>query len=106
MKAPIFFFLILFFITMSAFVQANDRSSDGQANSAAHNELDFCYKPSKPLFFSTAEYKKRYADDMKEYQRCHQSFIEMQARIASMKKESEKNARLVKERFAKEQFQY
>lgn len=85
MKAMLSLLLILFFTTMSVLSQAD--------------EQDFCYKPSKPLFFASSEYKKRYAEDVKEYQRCRQSFIEMQARVASMKKESEKNAQLIQDNF-------
>lgn len=89
MKAMLSLFLILFFTTMSAISQA-DNQADAQ---------DYCYKPSKPLFFATVEYKKRYAEDVEEHQRCRKGFIEMQARVASMKKESEKNAQLIQDKF-------
>ncbi len=89
MKAMLSLLLILFFTTISVLSQANSQA----------DEQDFCYKPSKPLFFASSEYKKHYAEDVKEYQRCRQSFIEMQARVASMKKESEKNAQLIQDNF-------
>ena len=89
MKAMLSFFLILFFTTMSVLSQA-----DSQAG-----VQDYCYKPSKPLFFATAEYKRRYAEDVEEHQRCQKGFIEMQARVASMKKESEKNAQRIQDNF-------
>ncbi len=111
MKASLSFFLILFFTAMSVFVQANDiddtntaQASSSQKNTVVDNKMDYCYKPSKLLFFSTAEYKKRYAEDMKEYQRCRKSFLEMQEHMAIMKEEAEKNARLARERFAEENF--
>lgn len=90
MKAVLSAFLILFFTTMPV---------PGLADSQIGDEQNYCYKPSKPLFFSVVKYEKRYAEDIKEYQRCRQSFIEMQERVTNMRKESEKNAQLIKERF-------
>jgi len=90
MKESLSLFLILFFSTLSVLSQAAGQMND---------EMDFCYKPSKPLFFSTSEYKNHYAEDVKEYQRCRQGFLDMQARVASMKKASEKNARLIHENY-------
>ncbi len=63
------------------------------------SEFDYCYKPSKPLFFSTQEYKSRYAKDMKEYRRCQNGFYEMQAHLAEIKKESDRHARLIMSQF-------
>jgi len=54
-------------------------------------EIDYCYKPSKPLFLSTSQSKKRYAEDLQEYQRCQQYFIDMKQRTSQLKKESEIN---------------
>jgi len=68
-------------------------------HTAPSNEFDYCYKPSKPLFFSTQEYKNRYSEDMKEYQRCQSGFHEMKAHLAEIKKESDRNARLIMSRF-------
>ncbi len=90
MKAMLSLLLILFFATISV-VSANDDQTD--------DKMDYCYKPSKPLFFATAEYKHRYADDVKEYDRCRQGFFEMQARVNAMKEESEKNAKKIQESF-------
>ena len=94
MKAMLSFFLILFFSITSALTFAS-----GQAKKQGNEAMDYCYKPTKLLFLASTEYKQRYDEDMKEYQRCRQGFMDMQARVASMKKESEKNARLMQENF-------
>lgn len=88
-KSGISLFLALIFILMSCSSQANE----------LEEQADYCYKPSKPLFFSTAQTKNRYAEDMQEYQRCKKSFIEMQDRSAKMKKESDMNSQLILDTF-------
>ena len=89
MKAMLSFFVVLL-ISISSVVQAKVQAGE---------EMDYCYKPSKPLFFATSEYKNRYAEDMKEYQRCRKGFLEMQARVTAMEEESEKNAKKMRESF-------
>jgi hypothetical protein len=64
-----------------------------------HEVQDYCYKPSKPLFFATEKYKRVYAEDLNEYRHCRQGYIEMQERVALMKAESEKNAKLIRNSF-------
>jgi len=59
----------------------------------AQEDVDYCYKPSKPLFLSTAKSNKRYAEDMQEYQRCKNYFLEMQKRSARIQKESDERSR-------------
>ncbi|MCW8930372.1 MAG: hypothetical protein OQL19_09060 [Gammaproteobacteria bacterium] len=88
--------LFIFFVVTFSIAHANDTNAD-EPN--ANEEIDYCYKPSKPLIFSTSKYKNRYLEDVKEYQRCRQGFLEMQARVASMKAESEKNAKKMEENF-------
>jgi len=90
MKAALSIFLILFFLTMSALSPADNHIDDVE---------NYCYKPSEPLFFSSSKYKKRYKVDLIEYQNCKQSFIEMQQRVTELRNESEKNARLIWERY-------
>ena len=90
MKAALSLFLILFFTTMSALSLADSHTDDVE---------DYCYKPSELLFFSSLEYKKRYEVDIKEYQHCKQSFIDMQQRIAELRNESEKNAQLIRDQY-------
>lgn len=84
------FFIVVLLLSISTVIQANEQAAE---------KIDFCYKPSKPLIFSTSKYKDRYAEDMKEYQRCRQGFLEMQARVASMKEEAEKQAKKIRESF-------
>lgn len=60
---------------------------------------NYCYKPSKPLFLSTAEDDKHYAEDLQEYQNCQQRFAEMQERAAKIKKESDMNSQLIMETY-------
>lgn len=88
MKTNISLCITLFFVLLSF---------SGQSN--ALEETNYCYKPSKPLFFSTARTKNRYAEDLQEYQRCQQSFSEMQERAAQMKKEAEMNSRLIRDSY-------
>lgn len=102
MKAMLSLCFILFFTTLSSFGFADGSLSLAEEKTDA--VWDFCYKPSKPLILASSDYKKRYAEDIKEYQRCRQSFLDMQARVASMKEESEKNAKKIIERFAAGQF--
>ena len=90
MKAALSLFLILFFTTMSVQSLADNLIDDIE---------DYCFKPSEPLFFSSFEYKKRYAVDIEEYQHCQQSFIDMQQRMAELRNESEKNAQLIWNRY-------
>ena len=89
MKSGISHFLTLIVILLSCSSQANDLEE--QAN--------YCYKPSKPLFLSTAADDKRYAEDLKEYKYCQQRFAEMQERAAKMKKESDMNGQLILDTF-------
>lgn len=56
-----------------------------QAN--AQKDVDYCYKPSEPLFLSTTKTKTRYAEDMLEYQRCKLYFVEMKQRVELLKNE-------------------
>ena len=90
MKAALSFFLTIFVAILSLVSHADSQTDDA---------MDYCYKPSKPLILASAEYKNRYAEDVKEYQRCRKGFIEMQARVASLREESEKNARDIRESF-------
>lgn len=101
-KLSILFTLFLFFTAMTTIIVPSTVSA--QENSPADDELNYCYKPSKPLFFAKSVFKDHYAEDMKEYQRCRRSFIEMRDRVASMRQEAEKNAKLIRESFAKDNF--
>ncbi len=60
---------------------------------------NYCYKPSKPLFFATAQSNERYNEDLQEYQRCQKRFAEMRVREAELKKESERNSQIILETF-------
>jgi len=68
----------------------------------AQEETDYCYKPSKPLFLSTANSKKRYAEDMQEYQRCKQYFVEMQQHSARIKQEADESSRRIMSHYNKQ----
>ncbi|MCP3852340.1 MAG: hypothetical protein GY694_19210 [Gammaproteobacteria bacterium] len=91
MKAMLSFFFVLLFMLLSTIGHTKNTSDD---------VMDYCYKPSKPLFLSTKKYKSIFADDMKAYQRCRKGYIDMKARVAAMQKESEKNAEIMREQFA------
>jgi len=91
MKAMLSFLFILLFMLLSTI---------GHTRSTSDDVMDYCYKPSKPLFFSTKKYKNIFADDMKEYQRCRKGYIDMKTRVAAMQEESEKNAKRIREQFA------
>lgn len=84
MKVGFSLFLTLFFVSLSWSSQV-----------IAQEEANYCYKPSKPLFLSTAKDDKRYADDMLEYQNCQQRYTEMRERAARIKKESDKNSQMI-----------
>ncbi len=62
-----------------------------------------CYKPSKPLMFSTGYYKNRYNQDVADYQTCLKTFIEHQEYAAKMHKEAAKNALKIWNDFATDQ---
>ena len=68
-----------------------------------NKSVDYCYKPNKPLLFSKPEYKKRYEQDLQEYQRCVKYFTQVHENISNMQIESEKNARKVLNNFIKQQ---
>lgn len=74
------------------FVSINSASSfaENSVATAPGSPADYCYKPEKPLFFSTSYYKHRYDEDMEEYERCHKSFVEMWERVSKMQQKSEK----------------
>lgn len=95
MKAGFFLFLFSMLSSLSLCAQANTSDTTDLA--------DYCYKPSKPLFFATMHYKKRYAEDVEEYQRCRQHFLEMQEDLAEMKTESEKNSQKIWDNFTEQQ---
>ncbi len=78
---------LLFFLFL--FVSINSASSFSE-NSDPTSPADYCYKPEKPLFFSTSHYKHRYDEDMEEYERCHKTFVEMWERVSKMQQKSEK----------------
>ncbi|WP_198265328.1 hypothetical protein [sulfur-oxidizing endosymbiont of Gigantopelta aegis] len=87
--------ITIFLLVLPALSFAND-----QVDIATTSEIqDYCYKPSKPLFFATNEYKRIYAEDVSEYKRCRQGYIEMKQRVALMKAEADKNAKLIHKRF-------
>lgn len=88
MKVELSLFITLFFVVLSF---------SGQLN--AQDVANYCYKPSKPLFLSTAKDDKRYAEDLDEYQHCQQRFAEMQERAAKLKKESDMNSQLIMDTF-------
>ena len=68
----------------------------------AQGETDYCYKPSKPLFLSTVKTKKRYAEDMQEYQRCKEYFVEMQQHSARIKQEADESSRRIMSKYNKQ----
>lgn len=74
------------------FVSINSASSfaENSVATASGSPADYCYKPEKPLFFSTSHYKHRYDEDMEEYERCHKTFVEMWERVSKMQQKSEK----------------
>lgn len=84
MKMVSFLFFLLFITGLSASSYADDSVAS-----------DYCYKPGKPLFFSTANYKSRYEEDVAEYERCKQHFVEMQARVARLQQESMKKSQMI-----------
>ena len=65
-------------------------SSSGHADS--FEPVAHCYKPDKPLMFSTRYYKNRYAQDADEYRRCLKTFIEHQEYAAKVHKQAAMNA--------------
>ncbi|MCU7837682.1 MAG: hypothetical protein KZQ83_20880 [gamma proteobacterium symbiont of Taylorina sp.] len=77
MKRSIIFTIFVFLIT-SASAYAEDIVP-----------ADYCYKPEKPLLLSTSNHKKRYDEDMKEYEKCKKSFTEMYERVSEMQKKSQ-----------------
>lgn len=85
MKVELSLLIILFFIALSF-------SGLASAQEEANN---YCYKPSKPLFLSTADEDRRYTEDLREYKDCQQRFTEMQERAARIKKESDMNSQLI-----------
>ena len=60
---------------------------------------NYCYKPSKPLFFATAQSNERYNEDLQEYQHCQKRYAEMRVREAELEKESERNSQIILETF-------
>ncbi len=90
MKAARASFLIIFFTMMATLCQAII-PVDGEEN--------YCYKPNEPLFFSSVDYKKRYTEDLQEYMRCQQSFMEMQQRLTSLRNEAEENAQRIRDNY-------
>ena len=89
MKAVTSLFLTLIFI--SVFFSGTVNAMDDVPN--------YCYKPSKPLFFATAQSNNRYNEDLQEYQYCQKRFAEMRVREAELKKESERNSQVILETF-------
>ena len=83
MKKNSFFFL---FLLASVSASVSSFAEDADSTSPA----DYCYKPEKPLFFSTSHYKHRYNEDMEEYERCHKTFVEMWKRVSDMQQNSQK----------------
>lgn len=92
MRIGLFFLLILMLPGLSF-----------SSSSGSENKADYCYKPNKPLWFSTHKYKQRYQEDMEEYQRCVQQFHEVHDNIAKMKAESDKNAQKIMADFVNKQ---
>jgi len=84
MKMLSFLLLFLFISGLSASSYADDSAA-----------ADYCYKPGKPLFFSTANYKIRYDEDVAEYERCQKHFIEMKERVARLQQESMKKSQMI-----------
>jgi len=64
---------------------------------------DYCYKPEKPLLLSTSDRKKLYDEDLKEYKKCKQSFIEMYERISQMQKDSEETTLNMNKQYLRDQ---
>jgi len=91
MKAEFSILLTIILLTLLVLTPAN-----------AQEETNYCYKPSKPLFLSTAKTKKRYAEDMQEYQRCKEYFIEMQQRSARIKQEADKSSQRIMSNYSKQ----
>ena len=60
---------------------------------------NYCYKPSKPLFFATAQSNERYNEDLQEYQHCQKRYAEMRVREAELKKEFERKNQVILETF-------
>jgi len=81
MKISSFFFLTLFLIGLSALSHAD-----------TYEPVAHCYKPSKPLFFASRQYKDRYRDDVQEYHSCLNTFIKHQELAAKMHTEAAQNA--------------
>jgi len=89
MKAVTSLFLALIFIVVpfAGLVNAMDEVPN------------YCYKPSKPLFFATAMSNKRYKEDLQEYQHCQKHYAEMRVHEAELKKEAERNSQVIFETF-------
>ncbi len=64
---------------------------------------DYCYKPSKPLWLSTAIHKKQYREDLEEYERCKQHFYQVHQNIARMKMDSEQRSRDIQKEYEQQQ---
>ncbi|WP_198265329.1 hypothetical protein [sulfur-oxidizing endosymbiont of Gigantopelta aegis] len=54
--------------------------------------IPFCYKPTKPLWLSTAYYARRYQRDVGDYQHCMKDFIRSQELAAKVHSQAAKKA--------------
>lgn len=63
------------------------------ANADSFSSIPHCYKPGKPLMFSTAYYIERYNKDAIEYKQCIDDFIAEQEHSIHLHNESIEQAR-------------
>lgn len=95
MKPAVLFFC-LFFPGLSLMASDAQKYPDTLEDSSV---TDYCYKPQKPLWLTTAIHKKQYKEDMQEYERCKKHFYQVHQNIAKMKSESEQRSKVIQKEF-------
>lgn len=86
------FLSMMLFMLLPGTVQADHNKPTEHVVAGDVVPADYCYKPDKPLMFSTARYKKRYEEDVAEYERCRMLYTEMYERIKKIQSISEEAA--------------